>query len=106
MNWQVMPKIRRAFVDAEYGQMHYRIAGEPSDKRPLICLHPGCFGADLPFTTTNLDGTIVWTLSAVPMICSSDQKNRGNVKAVILASLCSITRGACATPIRIDFIQY
>jgi len=31
--------IRRAFVDAEYGQMHYRNAGEPSDKRPLICLH-------------------------------------------------------------------
>jgi len=32
-------KIRRAFVDAEYGQMHYRIAGEPSSKHPLICLH-------------------------------------------------------------------
>lgn len=34
-----MTKIRRAFVDAEYGQMHYRIAGEASDKLPLICLH-------------------------------------------------------------------
>jgi len=31
--------IRRAFVDAEYGQMHYRVAGEPSGKPPLICLH-------------------------------------------------------------------
>ena len=44
-----------------------------------------------PFTTTNLDASIVWTLSAVPVIYSIDQKNRGNVKAaVILASLCSI----------------
>lgn len=34
-----MPVIRRAFADAEYGQMHYRIAGSPSEKRPLICLH-------------------------------------------------------------------
>ena len=31
--------IRRAFVDAEYGQMHYRIAGQSSDKPTLICLH-------------------------------------------------------------------
>lgn len=30
---------RRAFVDADYGQMHYRILGAPSDKLPLICLH-------------------------------------------------------------------
>ena len=37
-----------------------------------------------PFTTTNLDATIVWTLSAVPMICSIDQKNRGNVKAAVV----------------------
>lgn len=39
MNWQMMPDIRRAFVDAEYGQMHYRSAGKQSDKLPLICLH-------------------------------------------------------------------
>lgn len=35
----MMPDIRRAFVDAEYGQMHYRVAGKPFDKLPLICLH-------------------------------------------------------------------
>ncbi|RKQ71952.1 pimeloyl-ACP methyl ester carboxylesterase [Litorimonas taeanensis] len=34
-----MNKIRRAFVDADYGQMHYRIAGSPSDYAPLVCLH-------------------------------------------------------------------
>ena len=52
-----------------------------------------------PFTTTNLDATIVWTLSAVPMICSIDQKNRGNVKAaVILASLCSIPAANAMPP--------
>lgn len=39
MSLPKMTEIRRAFVDADYGQMHYRIAGEPSDKRPLICLH-------------------------------------------------------------------
>lgn len=32
-------KIRRAFIDADYGQMHYRIAGKPSDKNTLLCLH-------------------------------------------------------------------
>ena len=31
--------IRRGFVDADYGQIHYRIAGKPSDKRPFVCLH-------------------------------------------------------------------
>ena len=58
-----------------------------------------------PFTTTNLDATIVWTLSAVPMICSIDQKNRGNVKAaVILASLCSIpTANAMPPNIHADY---
>ncbi len=34
-----MTKIRRKFVDADYGQMHLRIAGVPSNKNPLICLH-------------------------------------------------------------------
>lgn len=38
-NWPVMPDIRRAFVDAQYGQMHYRISGKHSAKNPLICLH-------------------------------------------------------------------
>jgi len=34
-----MSNVRRAFVDADYGQMHYRYAGTPSDKNTLICLH-------------------------------------------------------------------
>lgn len=34
-----MTDIRRAFVDADYGQMHYRIAGESSDRSTLLCLH-------------------------------------------------------------------
>lgn len=34
-----MIKIRRQFVDADYGQMHMRVAGAPSDKRALLCLH-------------------------------------------------------------------
>lgn len=34
-----MIKIRRSFIDTDYGQIHYRIAGNPSDIRPLICLH-------------------------------------------------------------------
>lgn len=31
--------IRRSFVDADYGQMHYRISGQSSDKNTLVCLH-------------------------------------------------------------------
>ncbi|WP_371398142.1 alpha/beta fold hydrolase [Fretibacter rubidus] len=31
--------IRRAFVDSDYGQMHYRIAGKASDHNTLLCLH-------------------------------------------------------------------
>lgn len=34
-----MAKIRRQFIDTEFGQMHCRIAGDPSDKNTLICLH-------------------------------------------------------------------
>lgn len=34
-----MTDIRRAFIDADFGQMHYRKAGVASDKNPLICLH-------------------------------------------------------------------
>jgi len=34
-----MIKITRDFVDADYGQMHIRTAGQPSDNLPLICLH-------------------------------------------------------------------
>lgn len=31
--------VRRQFVDAEYGQVHLRVAGQASDKPALICLH-------------------------------------------------------------------
>lgn len=34
-----MAKIRRQFIDTEFGQMHCRIAGNPSDKNTLVCLH-------------------------------------------------------------------
>lgn len=36
-----MGAVRRGFVDASYGQMHYRIATPAKDtgKRPLLCLH-------------------------------------------------------------------
>ena len=34
-----MNRIRRAFIDADYGQMHYRMAGTPSEKPALVCLH-------------------------------------------------------------------
>lgn len=34
-----MTDIRRGFIDADYGQMHYRIAGQASDKNTLVCLH-------------------------------------------------------------------
>jgi len=34
-----MTKIRRQFVDADYGQMHMRIFGNVLDKNTLVCLH-------------------------------------------------------------------
>ena len=34
-----MTDIRRAFIDADYGQMHYRISGQASEKNTLVCLH-------------------------------------------------------------------
>lgn len=34
-----MNLIRRGFIDAEYGQMHYRMAGTPGNKNTLLCLH-------------------------------------------------------------------
>jgi len=34
-----MVNVRRQFVDADYGQMHMRIAGKVSNKNPLVCLH-------------------------------------------------------------------
>jgi len=34
-----MTDIRRQFIDSDYGQMHIRKAGQPSDINPLICLH-------------------------------------------------------------------
>ena len=39
MAQQQQNKVRRGFVDAPYGQMHYRIAGKRNDLRPLLCLH-------------------------------------------------------------------
>ena len=43
-----------------------------------------------PFTTTNPNRTIVWTLTVLPIICSSDRNQGGNIpKAVLLASICS-----------------
>lgn len=34
-----MTDIRRGFIDADYGQMHYRVAGPKTTHRPLLCLH-------------------------------------------------------------------
>jgi pimeloyl-ACP methyl ester carboxylesterase len=31
--------VRRAYVDGPFGQLHVRIAGEPSDKPALVCFH-------------------------------------------------------------------
>jgi len=39
MNLLKMISTRRQFVDGPYGQVHIRVAGQPSDKNPLICLH-------------------------------------------------------------------
>ena len=40
-----------------------------------------------PFTTTNPNRTIVWTLTVLPIICSSDRNQGGDIpKAVLLAS--------------------
>lgn len=33
-------QVRRGYVDGPFGQIHYRIAGEQSDKAPLLLLHP------------------------------------------------------------------
>ncbi|MGB6229044.1 MAG: alpha/beta fold hydrolase, partial [Litorimonas sp.] len=33
------PRIRRAFVDGPFGQVHLRRGGEGSSRRPLLCLH-------------------------------------------------------------------
>jgi len=34
-----MTNVRRQFIDGPFGQVHIRMAGTPSDKNPLICLH-------------------------------------------------------------------
>lgn len=34
-----MAQIRRSFIDADYGQMHYRTAGKASAHNTLLCLH-------------------------------------------------------------------
>ena len=39
MNWRRVTKVRRAFVDADYGQIHYRVAGKVSENRSVVCLH-------------------------------------------------------------------
>ncbi len=31
--------VRRAFIDGPYGQIHYRTAGQSTDRTPLVCLH-------------------------------------------------------------------
>ena len=52
-----------------------------------------------PFTTTNPNRTIVWTLTVLPLICSSDRNNGGSIqKAVILANLCSIPAANAMPP--------
>lgn len=39
MAQQQHSNIRRGFIDAPYGQLHYRIAGKRNALRPLLCLH-------------------------------------------------------------------
>lgn len=34
-----MAAVRRRYVDGPFGQMHLRMAGEPSEKPPLFCFH-------------------------------------------------------------------
>jgi pimeloyl-ACP methyl ester carboxylesterase len=34
------PSFKRAYADGPYGQIHYRFAGAPTEKPPLLCLHP------------------------------------------------------------------
>ncbi|GGY38527.1 alpha/beta fold hydrolase [Parvularcula lutaonensis] len=34
-----MPRSRKAYTDGRYGQIHYRFAGEKTDRLPLFCLH-------------------------------------------------------------------
>jgi len=36
---QNVRKVRRNFIDADYGQMHYRVAGQRGAHKTLLCLH-------------------------------------------------------------------
>jgi len=70
-----MTKIRRKFVDADYGQMHLRIAGVPSNKNPLICQlgkidmlghHTGAkVATEMAFQRPNDTGSIVMVSALV-----------------------------------------
>ena len=53
-----------------------------------------------PFIThTNLNAKIVWTLTVLSTICSSDHKSRSNIKAaVFLASICSLPAASAMPP--------
>ena len=54
-----------------------------------------------PFTTTNLDGMIVWTMTVLPIVCSSD---KGGKSVIFLASICSIpTANAMPPNIHADY---
>jgi pimeloyl-ACP methyl ester carboxylesterase len=35
-----LASIKRGYTDGPFGQIHYRIAGEPSDHTPLLLMHP------------------------------------------------------------------
>lgn len=58
-----------------------------------------------PFTTTNFDGMIVWTMSVIPAVCSMYHRDKipGMNKAVILASVCSIPAVNAVPNIHADY---
>ena len=61
-----------------------------------------------PFTTTNLDGMIVWTMSVIPAICSMNQNKmlgmeKALEKVVILVSICSIPVANAVPNIHADY---
>lgn len=61
MNWQKVTNIRRQFIDADYGQMHLRVAGQSSDKNTLLCLHqsPKSSREFIPFIAQASDDRLV-----------------------------------------------
>lgn len=56
-----MTNILRKFVETEFGQVHCRIAGKPSDKNTLICLHqsPKSTREFIPFMGSASDDRLV-----------------------------------------------